>query len=257
MHARSLQTNHYITRCSRGLRGLDFVFILSSAVPDRWRQGIRLVGFFIEPSSRLSVRKFPQERTGLQNKNHFHKAFRLFVFAMTVLASAHLLAQGLDPATIANPPADSWPSYHGDYSGRRHSPLTQITPQNVSSLGLAWAFQTGQAATLKSSPLLVNGILYFTVPDNVWAVDARSGHQIWRYTYPPNKGLHIGHRGVAMYKEWLYFITPDAHLISLERQERQSPVECPDRRCRQGILVHHVTAGGARSRDRRRRRRLG
>ena len=53
------------------------------------------------------------------------------------------------------------------------------------------------------------------MPDNVWAVDARSGHQIWRYTYPPNKGLHIGHRGVAMYKEWLYFTTPDAHLISL------------------------------------------
>ena len=119
-----------------------------------------------------------------------------------------MLAQGLDPATIANPPADSWPSYHGDYSGKRHSPLTQITPQNVSSLGLAWAFQTGQDATLKSSPLLVDGILYFTVPDNVWAVDARSGHQIWHYTYPPNKGLHIGHRGVAMYKDWLYFITP-------------------------------------------------
>ena len=51
---------------------------------------------------------------------------------------------------------------------------------------------------------------------NVWAVDARSGHQIWRYTYPPNKGLHIGHRGVGMYKEWIYFTTPDAHLISLE-----------------------------------------
>ena len=135
---------------------------------------------------------------------------------LTVLSSGRLLAQGLDPATIANPPADSWPSYHGDYSGKRHSPLTQITPQNVSGLTLAWAFQTDQAAALKSSPLMVNGLLYFTVPDNVWAVDARSGRQIWRYTYPPNKGLHIGHRGVAMYKEWLYFITPDAHLICLD-----------------------------------------
>ena len=127
-----------------------------------------------------------------------------------------LLSQGLDPATIANPPADSWPSYHGDYSGRRHSPLTQITPQNVGSLALAWAFQTGQEATIKSSPLLVDGVLYFTVPDNVWAVDARSGHQIWHYTYKPNPGMHLGHRGVAIYKQWLYFSTPDAHLISLE-----------------------------------------
>ena len=169
-----------------------------------------------------------------------------------MLTAGRVLAQGLDPATIANPPADSWPTYHGDYSGKRHSPLTQITPQNVSSLGLAWAFQTGQLATLKSSPLLVDGILYFTVPDNVWAVDARSGHQIWRYTYPPNKGLHIGHRGVAMYKDWLYFITPDAHLISLNAKNGKVRWNIADRRCRKGLLVHHVSAGGPRSRDRRR-----
>ena len=110
-----------------------------------------------------------------------------------------LLCQGLDPATIANPPADSWPSYHGDYSGKRHSSLTAITPQNVGSLTLAWAFQTGQESMIKSSPLLVNGVLYFTVPDNVWAVDARTGRQIWHYTYKPNEGMHLGHRGVAMY----------------------------------------------------------
>ena len=110
-----------------------------------------------------------------------------------------LVSQGLDPATIAAPPADSWPSYHGDYSGRRHSPLTQITPQNGASLGLAWAFQTGQESIIKSSPLLVDGVLYFTVPDNVWAVDARTGHQIWHYTYKANEGMHLGHRGVAMY----------------------------------------------------------
>jgi len=149
------------------------------------------------------------------NMKHLHRALGLSVVAAMFLPYGGLLAQGLDPAAISNPPADSWPSYHGDYSGERHSRLTQITSLNVQWLGLAWAFQTGQEATLKSSPLLVNGVLYFTVPDNVWAVDARSGHQIWRYTYPPNKGLHIGHRGVAMYKQWLYFTTPDAHLISL------------------------------------------
>ncbi len=152
----------------------------------------------------------------MRTANYFYKALYVLVFGLTSLSAGHLLAQGLDPSTLANPPADSWPTYHGDYSGRRHSSLTQITPQNVSSLGLAWAFQTGQESRLKSSPLLVNGILYFTVPDNVWAVDARSGHQLWRYTYPPNKGLLLGQRGVAMYKDWLYFVTPDAHLVSLE-----------------------------------------
>jgi len=126
------------------------------------------------------------------------------------------MAQGLVPATILNPPVDSWPTYHGDYSGRRHSKLTQITPQNVGSLGLGWVFQTNQGVPLSVTPLLVNGVLYITVPDNVWAVDARTGHLIWHYTYKQNEGLHIGHRGVAVYKEWVYFMTPDGHVICLE-----------------------------------------
>ncbi len=119
---------------------------------------------------------------------------------------------------MVHPTPDSWPLYHGDYSGRRHSALTQITPRNVGGLTLAWAFQTGQDADIKSSPLLVDGILYFTVPDNIWAVDARSGHTVWHYERP-SEGQHIGHRGVAMYKGWLYFTTPDAHLISLDAKD--------------------------------------
>jgi len=136
---------------------------------------------------------------------------------LVCMAFPHLLvAQNVDAAMLLKPPADSWPSYHGDYSGKRHSNLTQITPQNVGSLSLHWAFQTQQNATIKSSPLLVDGVIYFTVPDNVWAVDARSGHQLWRYTYPPNKGDHIGQRGVAIYKDSVLFVSPDAHLISLD-----------------------------------------
>ena len=133
-----------------------------------------------------------------------------------VLFPCGLNAQGVDASMLRNPPADSWPTYHGDYSGRRHSRLTQITRANVGELGLAWAFQTGQAAELKSSPLLVDGILYFTVPENVWAVDARSGHLIWHYVNPPTKGDHIGNRGVGMYKNWLYFLIPDGHLLCLD-----------------------------------------
>src|SRR5207249_6210957 len=111
-------------------------------------------------------------------------AFLLSVIALFVVATPRVApAQGVDAQMLLHPPADSWPGYHGDYSGRRHSALTQITPANVGQLGLSWIFQTGQNGALKCSPLLVNGILYITVPDNVWAVDARSGHQIWHYTY--------------------------------------------------------------------------
>jgi alcohol dehydrogenase (cytochrome c) len=138
---------------------------------------------------------------------------------MVIASSGRTLAQGADAQMLLHPPPDSWPGYHGDYSGRRHSSLTQITPQNVKNLALAWAFQTEQLAQIKSSPLLVDGILYFTVPDNVWAVDARSGHRIWHDTYPPNKGLHIGQRGVGMYKGYLFFLSPDAHLVSLNAKD--------------------------------------
>jgi len=138
---------------------------------------------------------------------------------IAIACSSVTTAQQVDAAVLLNPPPDSWPAYHGDYSGRRHSHLDQISPANVKDLSLAWAFQTNQGAEIKSSPLLVNGVLYFTVPDNIWAVDARSGHQIWRYTYPPNPGLHIGHRGVGFYKDWLFFVTPDAHLISLNAKD--------------------------------------
>ncbi|HVT99841.1 MAG TPA: PQQ-binding-like beta-propeller repeat protein, partial [Acidobacteriaceae bacterium] len=134
-------------------------------------------------------------------------------------APGFLAAQDLENAQLLHPTPDSWPMYHGDYSGRRHVPFTQITPQNVGDLALAWAFQTNQPAQIKSSPLLVDGILYFTVPDNVWAVDARSGHMVWHYNRVSTKGDHIGHRGVAMYKDWLFFTTPDAHLISLNAKD--------------------------------------
>ena len=151
------------------------------------------------------------------------KSLNSFLFAMSALlalASPRLLqAQGVDEQMLLHPPADSWPEYHGDYSGRRHSKLSQITPQNVRNLTLAWAFQTDQPAAIKSSPLLVDGILYFTVPDNIWAVDARSGHQIWHYNAPTTQGDHIGHRGVSMYKGYLFFLTPDAYLVSLNAKD--------------------------------------
>ncbi|MGH9494896.1 MAG: PQQ-binding-like beta-propeller repeat protein, partial [Candidatus Sulfotelmatobacter sp.] len=152
--------------------------------------------------------------------NSLKKAFLLAAIILVALATpSALFAQAPDTQLLLHPPADSWPGYHGDYTGRRHSALTQITPQNVKNLSLSWAFQSNQMRQIKSSPLLVDGILYFTVPENIWAVDARSGHQIWHYTHPRTEGEHLGHRGVAMYKGNLYFVTPDAHLVSLNAKD--------------------------------------
>ncbi len=147
-----------------------------------------------------------------------------------------LPAQNVDSATLLKPPADSWPGYHGDYSGRRHSPLTQITPHNVNQMTLAWVFQTEHTATIKSSPLLVDGVLYFTIPDHVWAVDAVQCHQLWHYTYPPNKGEHIGQRGVAIYKDWIFLAAPDARLVSLNAKDGTRALDRANRRCGAGLL---------------------
>ena len=123
--------------------------------------------------------------------------------------------QGFDPALLLSPPADSWPTYHGDYTGKRHSALTEITPDNVNALALDWVFQTNGGQTIKGTPIVHDGVMYLTTPDNLWALDARTGRQIWRYRYPQNAGFHIGHRGVAISGDSVFLTTPDAHLLSI------------------------------------------
>ena len=141
------------------------------------------------------------------------------------LAAGLLPAQSLTPAELLKPPADSWPTYNGDYSGRRFSPLTDINTSNVQALSLAWATRFGEGGrgagaaanlTIKSTPLLVNGILYFTAPNHVWAADARTGRELWHYQYPANTGSTIGNRGVGIYGNWLFFESPDSNLVSLD-----------------------------------------
>ena len=103
---------------------------------------------------------------------------------------------------------------------RRHSSLKQITPANVGKLGLAWAFQTNQPAA--DQVLAAAGGWHLVLH--------RAGQHLGRRCAigPPDLALqlshqqgrlHIGHRGVAMYKGWLFFMTPDAHLISLNAKD--------------------------------------
>ncbi len=125
--------------------------------------------------------------------------------------------EGLNPQNLLKPLSKEWPTFNGDYSGKRFSSLSQINQSNVQKLTLAWVLQP-QSVGIKSTPLMVNGILYFTTPDNVWAADARTGRTIWHY-FRESTGDHIGQRGVGMYKDWLYFETPDCHLISLNAKD--------------------------------------
>ena len=107
----------------------------------------------------------------------------------------------------------NWPQHNGDYTGQRFSPLKQINTSNVGSLTRAWAFETRTA--IKATTLMVDGVVYFSVPDNVWAADARTGKEIWHFSRT-SFGDHLASRGVTLFKNQIYFGTPDAHLISLD-----------------------------------------
>ncbi len=144
-----------------------------------------------------------------------------FKLSIVFLASCLLNGQsGLNNARLGQPPTDSWPIYHGDYSGRRFSTLNKISANNITSLSLAWAYRlSGGQGGVKATPIMINGVLYFTLPDHVWAVDARTGQEIWHHQWTNTGGIHIGNRGVGAYGSWLYYETPDCHLVSLNMKD--------------------------------------
>ena len=120
-----------------------------------------------------------------------------------------------------------WLMYSGDYSGARHSPLSQITPANVSRLSAQWTFQVENMVAgrgFEGTPLMIDGVLYITGNNNTaWAVDVRTGQQLWRYRRQLPAGLTYGsanasNRGFAVLGDRLFMGTLDAHLVALDRR---------------------------------------
>ena len=150
------------------------------------------------------------------------------VAAVTVVA--HLGAQQAAPGLITNQeildglPSDGsrWVTFGGNYSNHRFSPLTQINPDNVGRLVAQWTFQTGTLGNFETTSLFRDNVLYVTGPQNVaWAIDARTGRQIWRYRRElPATGLTaccgLVNRGFAAFGDKLYMTTLDAHLLALD-----------------------------------------
>jgi alcohol dehydrogenase (cytochrome c) len=181
--------------------------------------------------------------------------FRAFVSSWLIsVALVFAAGDGLDPAKLLKPLAEEWTSYSGDYSGKRYSTLAQINQSNVKSLSLAWVRRLSGAPSLtgggggrrggggfgapvaetiiggegsgdvvvadalsvKGSILQVNGVLYVTAPDHVWAVDTHDGHELWHYFWKTKGGTHIGNRGAGMWNNYLFVETPDNYLVSLD-----------------------------------------
>jgi alcohol dehydrogenase (cytochrome c) len=77
-------------------------------------------------------------------------------------------------------------------------------------------YNTGGPAAIRGSLLMVDGVLYPTSPDNVWAVDARDGTIIWQYYWKTRGGTHTGHRGVGMWRNFLFSEFHDDYLVKLD-----------------------------------------
>jgi alcohol dehydrogenase (cytochrome c) len=149
--------------------------------------------------------------------------------AALAVATTALVAQQAPPPLVAAQeileglPADGskWLTFGGNYANHRHSPLTQITPANVNRLVPKWTFQTGVIGNFETTSLIRDNVLYVTGPLNVaWAIDARTGRQIWRYRreLPENLTACCGlvNRGFAMLGDKLFMTTLDAHLLALD-----------------------------------------
>jgi alcohol dehydrogenase (cytochrome c) len=152
----------------------------------------------------------------------------LFAIAFCVLP---LIAQEHAPVSVApmvtavdlnaQPVGENWTSYNGDYTGQRYSRLQQINVANISNLRAAWVFHPGNTQNLEVTPVVVRGLMYITASNDVFALDAQTGRELWHYHRQISSGLlddAAAHknRGVGVWGNSVFVETDDAHLLSLD-----------------------------------------
>ena len=112
-----------------------------------------------------------------------------------------------------------WPTYNGEPGGNRYTTLSQIDKTTVTRLAPRWMFAFPDAGGLQVTPVVVDGIMYITAPNECIALDAGSGRRIWHYKRARTRGVSGGHanRGVAVAGDRVFMVTDHAHLIALNR----------------------------------------
>jgi quinohemoprotein ethanol dehydrogenase len=134
-------------------------------------------------------------------------------------------AEGVDEARLrtADPDSGNWLTYGRTYNEQRFSPLTQISDKNAQQLGLAWSFDLDTHRGQEATPLVVDGVMYFTSAwSKVFAVNAATGTLIWSYDpkVPREWGVNaccdVVNRGVAVWKGKVYAGTLDGRLVALD-----------------------------------------
>jgi alcohol dehydrogenase (cytochrome c) len=146
-------------------------------------------------------------------------------FLLVLFAASALHAQGVVDVRTSDLTrtvvGSDWLSYNGDYTGRRYSSLTQVTPKNAHQLRPEWIFHSNNAGILQVTPVVVAGVMFVTGSNDAYALDAMTGKTLWHHARPVSTGLiddasgHIN-RGVAVLGTRLYMETDNAHLLCLD-----------------------------------------
>ena len=144
------------------------------------------------------------------------------VYAQVVLPINPLLA-AYPPVTseqLLKPADGDWKLIRRTYDGWAYSPLTQINASNVAKLKPVWSFATGVINGHQAPPIINGGVMFISTPGNqVLALDAKTGNQLWRYKRPLAEDaiiLHPTNRGVALLGDKVYFASGDAVLVAID-----------------------------------------
>jgi quinoprotein glucose dehydrogenase len=129
------------------------------------------------------------------------------------------------PAVLGAQSVD-WPVFGGTSGNTHFSTLSQITPENVGKLEVAWTYETGDAwkgSEMQANPIVLDGVLYATSPKlRVFALDAATGKELW--SFDPNFGKpapqRFRHRGVIVTGDRVLF-TYRYRLYALDRKTGQ------------------------------------
>jgi glucose dehydrogenase len=157
----------------------------------------------------------------------------LALLALGIAAHVHAESGAVDDTRLldAQKDARNWLTYGRDYSNRRFSPLARIDQRNVAKLAPAWSFKTGVPSTFQASPIVVDGVMYVSLPFNhVVALDARTGTQLWRYQHKRRTDKMCcgpANRGVAVAYGKVFMGTVDARLIALDQATGQPVWDVP------------------------------
>ena len=121
-----------------------------------------------------------------------------------------------------------WITYGRTYSEQRFSPLNQVNERNVQQLGLAWYFDLDTHRGQEATPLVVDGVMYFTTAwSKVVALDAATGARRWTYdpkvpmAWGVNACCDVVNRGVAAWKGRVFVGTLDGRLVALNATNGQ------------------------------------